>query len=349
MPLPTVEELVKARSFQTLTPEQVESFMKRGFLRLPGAIPLDKCDWWAKDVWHRLGMDPNDKSTWTVERSHMPRQNLIPAKDIAPVAWAAICELLGGEERIAQGGEMWTDAFIVNHGTDDVEGKTFGPRELDNWHVDGDFFIHFLDSPEQSLLVIPCWSDVETNAGATWICDEGPKRVAQHMFNHPEGLSPMMTHRDDKLKKFQHDFYHNIIREASEDSFHEMTGNKGDVILMHPLMLHSASKNSKRAIRIITNPPVSLSEPFQFNRSNPEEYSLVELKTIQDVGGLEKFKDWKITGEREMFLPARVEQQTKKQALEIERMKKLGLETLKTGGLISQTPNLFEKSQKVAA
>lgn len=152
--------------------------MKYSFLRLPGAIPLETCDYWTKDVWYRLGMDPDDKSTWTNERNHMPKLNVAPAKQLAPTAWAAICELCGGEDRIAKG-EMWTDSFIVNLGSPETDGKKVTPKELDLWHVDGDFFIHFLDSPEQALLVIPCWSDVEENSGATWICDQGPSKIGK--------------------------------------------------------------------------------------------------------------------------------------------------------------------------
>jgi hypothetical protein len=55
-------------------------------------------------------------------------------------------------------------------------------------------------------------------------------------------------------------FYNEIVKNCSE--FHEMTGEIGDVILLHPLRLHSASKNSLRIPRIITNPPVSLRESF---------------------------------------------------------------------------------------
>lgn len=179
MATPTIEELLQHQNLKTLNDEQVASFMKYGFLRVPGAIPLEKCDWWTRNIWHRLGMDPNDKSTWTTERSHMSKHHVVPAKEIAPPAWAAICELLGGEDRIAKGGEMWTDGFIVNHGSPETEGTKVPPKDLTQWHVDGDFFMHFLDSPEQALLVIPCWSDVDENAGATWICDEGPRRIGQ--------------------------------------------------------------------------------------------------------------------------------------------------------------------------
>lgn len=46
----------------------------------------------------------------------------------------------------------------------------------------------------------------------------------------------------------KHNRFNQIIQDAPAESFHEMTGKKGDVILMHPLMLHSASKNGRRAI-----------------------------------------------------------------------------------------------------
>ncbi|KAH9949865.1 hypothetical protein B0H21DRAFT_706795 [Amylocystis lapponica] len=53
---------------------------------------------------------------------------------------------------------------------------------------------------------------------------------------------------------------------------------------MHSFMLHSASKNHLREPRVITNPPVSLKAPFNFTRENPDDYSLVELKTLRALG-----------------------------------------------------------------
>jgi hypothetical protein len=182
-----MEDLLAKQDFKVLNAEQVASFMKHGFLRLPGAIPLENCDRFTQHVWQRLGMDPNDKSTWTKEWYPMAKLNVVPAKEIAPAAWAAICELCGGEERIAKGGEMWTDGFIMNFGSEKDDGKPVQPKELKRWHVDGDFFAHFLDSPEQALLVIPCWSDVKPNSGATWICDQGPKIIGQRLVRLDEG------------------------------------------------------------------------------------------------------------------------------------------------------------------
>ena len=60
---------------------------------------------------------------------------------------------------------------------------------------------------------------------------------------------------------------------------------------------------------------------------------------MQDVGGPEKFKDWKITGEREMFAPERVQGQETRRKEENARLAKLGL---KTGDdSISQMPYLM--------
>lgn len=80
----------------------------------------------------------------------------------------------------------------------------------------------------------------------------------------------------------------------------------GDVYLLHPFMLHSASRNVLREVRIITNPPVSLKEPFNYNRADGR-YSLIEQKTLRDLGRPEGLPEWRITGEREMLTPARVQ------------------------------------------
>lgn len=90
---------------------------------------------------------------------------------------------------------------------------------------------------------------------------------------------------------------------TSSSTFHEATGETGDVYILHPFMLHSASRNLLRTLRIITNPPVSLKEPFDYNRASAEEYSLVEQKTLRDLGRPEGLGGWKITGPRERIVP----------------------------------------------
>lgn len=71
-------------------------------------------------------------------------------------------------------------------------------------------------------------------------------------------------------------------------------------------MLHSASRNLRRDVRIITNPPVALKEPFNFNRVDGQ-YNLIEQKTLRDLGRPEGLPEWKITGSRELITPHRIE------------------------------------------
>lgn len=112
-------------------------------------------------------------------------------------------------------------------------------------------------------------------------------------------------------------FYSDIVQNCQE--FHEMTGKVGDVILLHPLMCHSASVNSLRTPRIITNPPVSLKEPFRFDRHDPSKYSIVERKTLQELGK-DRLRGWAIRGGREFVVPERVKAQERLKELELERL-----------------------------
>ena len=92
---------------------------------------------------------------------------------------------VGGADRIKHNADgstpTWNDGLIVNLGTDDRAGKMVKGKELTNWHVDGDFFIHFLDSGEQGLLLIPLFSDILPGGGGTMICPEGIKKIANHL------------------------------------------------------------------------------------------------------------------------------------------------------------------------
>jgi hypothetical protein len=309
---------MEGRTFNHLTQDQVDNFMKHGFLRVPACFSREVAEQWTKTVWIRLGFDPKNPDTWTTERTNMPHHTEVPMKDFAPKAWDAICELIGGEGRMTEDSKVWKDSFIVNLGTKEHEGKEAHPKDLKGWHVDGDFFVHFLDSPEQGLLVIPLFTDVLPNGGGTWICSEGPARIGKYLYDHSEGVQPLMEPLGGDGRYVNNlDFFNEIIQSCDESSFHEMTGEIGDVILLHPLMLHSASKNGRRLPRIITNPPVSLVKPFEFNRKDPSHYSLVELKTIEALGGQEKLKNWRIKGRRSEVIPERLRVQAK--MLEEER------------------------------
>lgn len=247
----------------------------------------------------------------------MPVHTKEEVATFAPKAWQAMLDLLGSEDRIDELSATWGDSFIVNLGSEADSGglqPAMNPKDLNNWHVDGDFFVHFLDSPEQALLVIPLFSDIKLGGGGTVIAPDGIDMIAQYLAAHPEGVLPTglsftpstSTYAEHK----DHPGYWSHLKEIQRcEKFVELTGEVGDVILMHPLMLHSASKNHLRIPRVITNPPVALRQPFDFNRQNPDDFSLVELKTLKALG-VDRL-DFKATTERRRVVPEREIRQRK--------------------------------------
>ncbi|EJT99134.1 hypothetical protein DACRYDRAFT_90702 [Dacryopinax primogenitus] len=297
--------------YKVLSKEQIDFFLENGFVKIPGGMKTEWADKWTSDVFIRLGYDPNDKATWAAnEKVNMPFHRRESAAEIAPKAWEAICELLGGEEKISPTCKQWSDSIIANFGSEYWATHDIAPKELDNWHVDGDFFRHFLDSPEQALLVIPLFADILPRGGGTYIAPDGIPKVAKYLLDHPEGTYPQSYEDGFPFKS--------LI--PSCENFVEVTGKKGDVFLLHPLMLHSASKNHLRIPRFITNPPVSILKPFNFNRENPDDFSLVEVKTLRALG-VDKL-DFKPTRPYERVTPRRLLVQNKMLDLELERLKK---------------------------
>ena len=256
----------------------------------------------------------------------MPHWKEFQVQDFAPKAWGGICSLVGGSSKIDTSSSVstWKDGFIVNLGTPEKYNKLVKPQELDNWHVDGDFFVHYLDSPEQALLVIPLWTDIVPGGGGTMICPTAIPKIAQHLYENPEGVSPRMSPRSQNPNFEQEQglkWYIDLAKTMKNEDFVEVTGVVGDVFLLHPLMLHSASNNMLRKVRVITNPPVSVKDPFLFDREDGK-YSAVERKTLRALGK-ERLEGWKITAERQRIVPERVKIQERMKREEEERLKKL--------------------------
>ncbi|KAI0669131.1 hypothetical protein C8Q78DRAFT_978137 [Trametes maxima] len=326
-----------AKAYTHLTEEEVEFFLENGYIVVKGAFSRAKAAAFTRDMWTRLGLDPLAPETWPAdkERIHMPVHLREPVASFAPRVWEIMKELLGGEERIDDASSAWGDSFIVNLGPADQRTSrapvdppppAVDPRTLDNWHVDGDFFVHFLDSPEQALLTIPVFSDIRPGGGATYIAPQGVAMVARYLAAHPEGVVPKHlaffpdTGDDDDGARTEDvpGYWSHCAAARRCTAFVELTADVGDVVLLHPLMLHSASRNALRVPRVITNPPVALREPFCFSREDPGEYSLVERATLRALG-VDRF-EFRRTGERRRIVPERVIRERKMREDEKRRL-----------------------------
>jgi hypothetical protein len=286
-----------------LSAEQIDSFVARGYVRVPECFTREDAQPWLDEAWVRLGYDRDDPSTWVEQRVHMPSLRHVEVSEFAPKVWGAACELLGGEGRIEQP-YTWGNGFIANLGLGADRPWEPPSASSPGWHKDGDFFRHFLDSPEQGLLTIVLWSDIEERGGGTFIAPDSVAPVARLLEQRREGVLP-----DD----FPYD---ELIAQCS--SFVETTGRLGDVVLMHPYMLHAVSQNHRGTARFITNPPIALSHPMRFDRDDPAEHSPVERAVLRALG-VERL-DYRPAAPREDVVPERVRRQERMREQEEARL-----------------------------
>jgi hypothetical protein len=292
---------------QQLSEHDVDHFIRYGYVVVKDGFDPGVAQAWIDRAWVRFGYDRDHPEEWIEKRIHLSKLASVDARDFAPKAWHAAVQLLGGEDRLQLPWE-WNDGFIANLGVGDDRPWQPPSAELSGWHKDGDFFRHFLDSPEQGLLTIVLWTDMYHQGGGTYIAADSVPVVARYLAEHPEGV--LSTDFD----------FPALIRQCQ--NLIELTGNAGDVVLMHPYMLHGTSQNVIRHGRLITNPPIALREPMQFHRADPREYSPVERAVLH---GLDVDKlDFQPTGERELVVPERVLQQQRRAAAEAERLAAAG-------------------------
>lgn len=126
-----------------LSAEERAHFVEHGWLKIENAIAPRYLKEWMENLWVRLGMDPEDKTTWNEEYVKLPRHREVPAEEFAPVAWAKMCEIVGGEDRVdAVRERYYGDQMIINFGAEERVGKTHTPQELTGWHTDNDWCAH---------------------------------------------------------------------------------------------------------------------------------------------------------------------------------------------------------------
>jgi hypothetical protein len=285
--------------YSVLTDEQVQSYLDKGYLIVKDCLDLSVAKRWIDEAYERLGYDKHDPSTWIKDIVWMDHKNFMPVRELAPKAWAAILEVVGGEERLETkvlgkpkthfswiNSFVWSDAFIVNFHRG--AGQPWQPPSAQDtgWHKDGSYFKHFLDSREQALLTVVLWSDMRHQGGGTFIAPDSVRIVARFLLEHPEGVQPSDFDFQSMIQQFK--------------QFEELTGKAGDFVILHPFMLHASSQNVLGVPRFMTNPPIVLKEPMNLNRARPEDFSLLEKATLRYLE-LERL-DFHPTAEREANL-----------------------------------------------
>jgi len=259
----------------------VDQFVREGVVVVPRAINPTTAESWVREAFARLEIDEHDPATWAGKNGLQARTHETPLAEIAPTAWAVICDLLGGADAIDPRTAIAHDGFNLNSDRGADEPWQPPSAAAGGWHKDGWFFKHFLDSPEQALLVLMIWRDIEPRSGGTFYAPDSIPLVIRDLAKHPEGVEP------------GHPFAACI---GDCRDFREVTAKAGDIVIMHPYTLHAPSRNPSGRIRVMNNKVISLKEPLRFDRPNGQ-YTPLE-RTFLNALGVDRYP-FAITGERE--------------------------------------------------
>jgi hypothetical protein len=208
-----------------LSDDEVETFVRDGFVRLPAAFDSELAARCVDVFWMMLGLDRDDPTTWTEPVTRIPgcgHPDVLAAIG-APRLMGAIDDLLGGRE-------MWHQR-TRGYGTFPVRF----PSEVDpgdtGWHIDGSFgdppwYRVNLVSRGRALLLLMLFSDVTEADAPTRITVGSHHDVARALAHVPdEGISFFPTEHAPA---------------AIDRPIALATGTAGDVYLCHPFLVHAA-------------------------------------------------------------------------------------------------------------
>ena len=249
-----------ASTQSALSPEQVAAFEEHGHLRLGEAFSREIALQLQQRMWAELqedfGIGRDDRRTW-----YQPRRSLRGAK-WDPLQGAIATERLVGAIDALLGPVPWhmpsNWGVVLVTFPDQTEGEWTLPTS--GWHYD--FDIRDNATSLSGLIVFTFFSAVEPRGGGTLIV-EGSHRLLRRFG---EGLSPddrRGDHRQLRRRFLQHDPWLNALAgggPAPHDRIGhfmgatqevqgipvrvtELTGQPGDAVLCHPLMLHVSAAN----------------------------------------------------------------------------------------------------------
>jgi|HubBroStandDraft_1064217.scaffolds.fasta_scaffold00005_99 hypothetical protein len=249
-------------SVGVLSDDDIEHFVEMGFCTLPAAFTRGQAEAAGRCLWRRIeeksAIRQTDPSTWPANydiEEHLTDPDVIECFSDRLVA--AIEQLLGpGRWRGERQWGLWPVNF--SYGADWPPGML--PES--GWHIDGNWFEHTIDAPNQGLLVVGLFSDIEPGWGGTLMALGSHKRTARVLSRHYRGIS----HRQ---------LFGEVLAEPI-GNFQEVTGEAGTAVLAHPFLFHTRGPKHGGPPRVISNTEAPLKQPLQLYRRDAGQYSVLE-------------------------------------------------------------------------
>ena len=131
-----------------------EEFLETGMCVVENALSPYFCAQVLEQRLAEMAVDESDARTCPRGWQNLPATTAFSLEQVAPSAARALFELVGPPEKLKFYG--LPDNLIINFADD--PDKWWAPEDMRgagvHWHKDGDWFRHFLDSPEQGMLGI---------------------------------------------------------------------------------------------------------------------------------------------------------------------------------------------------
>ena len=261
-------------------------------------VAAECCDLiWAQMASQGGGVKRDDPSSWpavkcaidaTLREADGPPWSRVYTSRLQ----AAIDTLCGAGRTEELGLGWWMNTFPRRPTADEPAQPQWGVEGA--WHIDGHDFQHFAFSKQIGLVAIMLFTDVSPSGGGTAIAEGSHWDVVQSLCtDFPEGCTNTQV-----VKK--------VLEAAVEYDIVEITGLAGDVVLLHPFVLHARSTNlapfdtSGVGVRIMCHPRIPLKEHMNLRPGNggmsPLETSvrhiILELVDGEAVlAGLEEKRD----------------------------------------------------------
>jgi Phytanoyl-CoA dioxygenase (PhyH) len=245
----------------TLSNNDIEEFLNNGFIRIENAFDQSLALAGREKIWHEMGKDPNDPSTWSE-----PVVRVTPFCE-EPFNSAANTERLHSAFDQLVGEGAWLaradlGLFLIRFPHKQDAGDT-------GWHVDGSYSCedkYFLNvfSKARALLMLFLFSDIGLDDAPTRI------RVGSHMD------VPPILHSFGEAGIASNDISVAVDKASANRPEVLALGKAGDVYLCHPFLVHAAQKHKGKTPRFMAQPELPSKAPFQLNKAD-ENCSPVEL------------------------------------------------------------------------
>lgn len=254
----TATQMMSAQPRKVLSDEQVERFMRDGFVYLPQAFSSSAAHEVVTELIRLLNVERGiDLHNPPEPRAYVPRKSGPPFDKLnTPTVLGALDDLLLPT--------VYNPAHLDSHGYSffsfpGFQGMPWRPPlragrkgtmgDVGEWHIDvGYEVVDHLDLSSGNCALVPTFllTTVEHGGGATVILPGSHKLIAKLLFAAGGRISrSRMTA-----------FCEHLTTESS--NIVEALGSAGDLYLLHPLLVHSQSGNSRDTLRVMCNTGIGL-------------------------------------------------------------------------------------------